>query len=275
MKLLIAVGCAVSMAGFVPSARAAVELAKVNGTAITDKDLTNALSGVGEAQRVSILKDSASRKQVVDGLVNQALLLQQAEKEKLDQDAEYKEALAAFRKQFLSNRVLQKNLTTKLTDAAAKKYYEGHKAQYSTDQVHAMHILVSDEKRANDLIAKAKEANVDFQELAEKESKDPSAKNNRGDLGYFTRDRMVPEFTDAAFSGKIGEVIGPVKTSYGYHVIKVIDRKIGKPMEYDEVELRVKNDLRQELINSYLVNLKKTAKVTFSDEGPSAATKTQ
>ncbi len=253
---------------------AAVELAKVNGAVITDKDLQNALSGVGDAQKSAILKDSNSRKQVVDGLVNQALLLQQAEKEKLDQDADYKEALAAFRKQYLSNRVLQKNLTAKLTDATAKKYYEGHKSQYSTDQVHALHILVADEKTAREVLAKAQDENNDFQELAEKLSKDPSAKNNRGDLGFFTRDRMVPEFTDAAFRAKNGEVVGPVKTSYGYHIIKTVEHKAGKPMEYDEVELRVKNDLRQQLINEYLQNLKKTAKVTYNDEGP-ATTKTQ
>ena len=78
---------------------------------------------------------------------------------------------------------------------------------------------------------------------------------------------MVPEFTEAAFAGSEGEIVGPVKTAYGYHIIKVISKKTGKPLEYDEVELRVKNDLRQELTGVYVANLKKTAKVEVERRG--------
>jgi peptidyl-prolyl cis-trans isomerase C len=245
----------------------AVDLAKVNGKVVTDHDLQTALGNLNEGQRANVLKDSNSRRQVLVNVIEQELLVQEAEKEKLDADAEYKASLAAFRKQYLASRVLAKNLSSKFSDSAAKKYYSAHSSRYSTDQVHALHILVSSEAEARELVKKAATLSEDdFQELAEKISKDPSAKNNRGDLGFFGRDRMVSEFTDAAFAGAEGSVVGPVKTSYGYHVIKVIKKKMGKPLEFSEVELRVKNDLRNELTQVYVANLKKQSKVEVDDK---------
>lgn len=245
----------------------AVDLAKVNGKAITDRDLQSALSGLNEGQRQNFLKDGNTRRQILGGVIDQEVLVQEGEKSKLDQEQEYKDALNTFRRQYLTTKVLQKNLASKLTDSAAKKYYEGHKERFSTEQVRAMHILVKEEAEANDIVKKAKALNNDqFQELAEKVSKDPSAKNNRGDLGFFTRDRMVAEFTDAAFGAKEGDVVGPVKTSYGYHIIRVVSKKTGKPLQYDEVELKVKNELRSEMTQNLVTTLKKQAKVEVDDK---------
>ena len=261
-KIVFAAGLIMSVA----SAAWAVDLAKVNGKAITDKDLQGALGGMNEGQRNTLLKDVNSRRQVLTSVIDQEILTQEAEKEKLDQDNEYKDALNAFRKQYLVNRVLAKNLGTQLSDKAAKKYYEAHKREYSTDQVHAQHILVSTEEQAKAVLKKVKEPNADFQELAEKMSKDPSAKNNRGDLGFFGRDRMVPDFTEAAFTGKDGEIVGPVKTAYGYHIIKVIEKKTGKPIPFEDIEARVRNELRQNLTESYIGKLKQQAKISVDDK---------
>lgn len=245
----------------------AVDLAKVNGKAITDRDLQSALGGLNEGQRQSVLRDVNSRRQILAGVIDQEVLVQEGEKSKLDQDAEYKESLNAFRRQYLVTKVLQKNLGSKLTDSAAKKFYERNRDKYSTEQVRAMHILVKEESEAKDLLAKAKKMSDDeFQGLAEKVSKDPSAKNNRGDLGFFTRDRMVSEFTDAAFAAADGTVVGPVKTTYGYHVIRVVAHKAGKPLQFDEVELKVKNELRNELTQGYVASLKKQAKIELDDK---------
>lgn len=245
----------------------AVDLAKVNGKVVTDRDLNNALSNLNEGQRKNALKDPGTRKQVLGGIIEQEVLVQEAEKEKLDSDQDYKDALSAFRRQYLASRVLQKNLGGKFTDSAAKSYYNKHKARFSTEQVRAMHILIRDEKKATEVLAKVKDlSDDDFKEQAEKLSEDPSAKNNRGDLGYFGHDRMVPEFTEAAFKAQKGDVVGPVKTDYGYHIIRVVDKKIGKTLAYDEVELRVKNELRQELTAVYLSNLRKQAKVQVDDK---------
>jgi len=242
------------------------DLAKVNGKVITDKDLETALAGVPDPQRDNILKDANSKRQILNGLVEQELLAQAAEKDKLDQTPDFKNALDAFRKQYLANRILQKNLGPEVNEKAVKKFYEKNKSRYSTDMVHAQHILVPTEEQAREVLKKAKEPNTDFQELAVKYSKDPSAKNNRGDLGFFGRDRMVPEFTEPAFKAGEGEIIGPIKTGYGYHVIKVIKKKFGKVMDFADVELKAQNDLRQELAQSFVSKLRKDAKVEINDK---------
>lgn len=248
------------------NAFANTELAKVNGRAITDKDLRSALGGLNEPQKDNILKDANSRRQILNSIIDQEVLTDEARKEKLDQDQDYKDALAAFQKQYLASKILQKNLGAKMSESSAKKYYDAHKQRYSTDQVQAQHILVSDEEKAREIMKLAQAPNADFQELAEKNSKDPSAKNNRGDLGFFGRDRMVPEFTEAAFQGKEGEIVGPVKTSYGYHIIKVVKKKPGKILDFEDVEVRVKNDLRNELTQNYVSKLRAQAKIQVNDK---------
>lgn len=242
------------------------QVATVNGRPVTDKDVQVALGGMNEGQRKGLLKDLNSKKQVVNSVVEQEILVQEAEKQKLDQDQEYKDAVAAFRKQYLVNRLLQKNLSKEMSDTAVKKYYSNHKTDFSTDTVHAQHILVDSEKAAQEMLKAARASGADFQALAEKHSIDPSAKNNRGDLGYFGFDQFVPEFSQAAFGAKKGSIIGPVKTAFGYHVIKVIDKKVGKTLEFHEVEMKVRNALKQQLIQNYVEKLKDTAKVSVDEK---------
>ncbi len=252
---------------FTSMASFALDVAKVNGKVVKDVDVKEALSQVNEGQRKNLMKDPNTRRQIVNSVIEQELLVQEAEKEKIGDTAEYKQAVEAFRKQYFANIVLQKNLGSKMTESAAKKFYEANKRNYSTDRVHALHILVADEDKARELLGQAKPmSNEDFQGLAEKFSKDPSAKNNRGDLGVFGRGRMVKEFTDAAFGASAGETIGPVKTAFGYHIIRVVEKKPGKPLNYAEVELEVKNQLRSELAQSYVGKLRQQAKIEVDEK---------
>jgi peptidyl-prolyl cis-trans isomerase C len=245
----------------------AADVAKVNNKPVTDRDIQMSLGGFNEGQRKSVLSDSNSRREILSNLIDQEVLTQEGEKQKLDQDQDYKDAVSAFRKQYLASKVLQKSLSAKMNEAAAKKYYEGHKANYSTDQAQVQHILLADETQAREIMKKAQADGADFQELAEKYSRDPSAKNNRGELGMITRDSpFVAEFKNAAFNAKKGDIVGPVKTLYGYHVIKVVDKKLGKALDYDEVELKVKNDMRQELVQAYVSQLRKQAKIEIDDK---------
>lgn len=261
----IALLCVLASLG-AASALASVDLAKVNGKSITDKDLEGALGNLNEGQRQGVLRDATSRRQILNSVIDQEVLIQEGEKAKIEQEKEYKAALDAFRRQYLATAIIQKNVGAKLTEKAAKSYYGAHKERYSTTQVHVQHILADDEPSARELMKRAKAPNADFQELAEKSSKDPSAKNNRGDIGFIGHDRFAPEFVDAAFDGKAGDIVGPVKTSYGYHVIKIVEKKIGKPLEYDEVELKVKNDLKQQLIQNFVADLRKQAKISVDDK---------
>lgn len=243
----------------------AKELAKVNGRSITERDLALSLNTLNDGQRETLLKDNNSRRQILANVIDREILAQEAEKLKLDQEPEFKEAVEQVRKQMLMNRLLEKKIATQLSRNEVKKYYELHKDRYSSNQVRVQQILVSDENEAKKMLEMAKDPKNDFQNLAEKYSKDPNAKNNRGDLGFIGHDKVVPEFADAAFQAKEGEITGPIRTAYGYHIIKVIKKLYGKPLEFDEVELRVADTLRQNLIRNFVDSLKPQNKVSVDD----------
>jgi peptidyl-prolyl cis-trans isomerase C len=270
-KLALFTGILAVSGAALPVAVAAVspntELAKVNNRSVTVRDLTMSLGNMNDNQRASYLKDIGTRRQVLVGLIDQEVLAMQAEKDRVDQEPDFKAAIARARRQMLVEQVLAKNLGSKLGDSAVKKYYEQNKTRFTTDQVAVQHILVDTEAQAMDLIKRAKEGATDFQELAEKFSKDPSAKRNRGDIGLITRDfPLVENFKDAAFKASKGDVVGPVRTDYGFHVIKVTDKKPGRTLGFEEVEVRAREMLKQELIADYVANLKKQVKISIDEK---------
>lgn len=242
------------------------ELAKVNGKTITTADFERALSGFTTAQRNTILKDTQSKLQILNNMVEQDLLFQEGEKIKLDQTKEFKEAMEAYRKQLVSSQMIKKNVAGDLTDRAAKKYYEANRSRYSSDIAKAQQILLDSETDAQNVKKLAQVPNADFSSLALKYSKEPTVKKTKGELNPFGRDIYVKEFTDAVFNSKPGEVVGPVKTPFGYHIIKVQEIKLGTTYKYDEVEFRVKGDLQQELIQNYINKLRKTAHISMNNK---------
>jgi len=241
------------------------ELANVNGRVITDRDLTVALGGLNDRQRGEFLRDSSSRQQILQGLIDQEVLTKEAEKLKLDQEPEVQETVANFKKQLIMNRLLDKKLAGQMTSSSLKKYFNLNKDIYSTSQVHVQQILVADESEARRLKKLAEEKPGEFQDLAAKHSQDPAAKSTRGDLGFVGYGRLVKEFVDAAFATPNGKIGGPIKTLYGYHVIKVIEKRIGKPLEFSEVELRVRDGLRAELIRDYTDKLRGQATIKVDE----------
>lgn len=147
-----------------------------------------------------------------------------------------------------------------VSDKDAKKYFDEHKETLA--QVKASHILVADEDTANEVKKKIDDG-ADFAELAKEYSKDTANSNKGGDLGYFTKDKMVKEFADKAFSMKKGEVSEPVKTSYGYHIIKVDDKKDTADSLKDDIS-KALNDKKY---SDYLTKLFNKANVVTED-GP-------
>ncbi|MFZ9595844.1 MAG: peptidylprolyl isomerase [Bdellovibrionia bacterium] len=242
------------------------ELAVVNDRKISDRDLTLSLSNLNEGQKSNLLKDTQFRKKALQALIDQEILAQEGKKLKLDEDADFRDLISVFEKQAMVNRLLERKLASKITPESLKKYYELHRDRYSTTQVHVQHILVSDEKEANLVKKMAQDNPGNFMELAKKHSKDPSVKSNQGDLGYVGHDKLVAEFTDAAFLTPNGKVTGPVKTLYGYHIIKVLDKKPGKPLEFAEVELYVRDALRNELVRDYTEQLRSQASIRVNAE---------
>ncbi len=240
----------------------AATVATVNGKIITDDDLSRFVANMPQVQKSVILKDKGAKKQLIENLIDQEVLSQEASSKKIEDSKEYKDAVAAFKKQELVNLLVQRQLNGRITDEQAKSYFDKNKYDYSNDQVHALHILLESEAEAKAVLDEARKPMADFQAIADKRSKDPSVKNNHGDVGFFTRSQFDPAFSKVAFAARIGDVVGPVKTLFGYHVIKVTERKNGKLPTYEEVEQKVRADMQREMLQDYVTSLRKKSKIT-------------
>ena len=164
----------------------------------------------------------------------------------------------------------------KVSDKEAKEFYNENRDRFEEkEQVRARHILLKDEDSAKGIIDELKKENKDslrdrFIELAKAKSEGPS-KTNGGDLNYFTKDRMVPEFADAAFSMKIGEFSQkPVKTNFGFHVIYIEDKKSKKIKSFESQEESIKKQLQSEKfkkdVDEMVKGLKEKAKIVYADK---------
>lgn len=180
--------------------------------------------------------------QLLDAYINNKVILDQAKKEGLQNNPDVKKALKDAEDQILFQAYLAKQLQARMTPDKLQAIYQQEVKNFvPQDEIRARHILVATQKEANDIIVQLK-AGADFATLADKYSldKDLNALNG-GDLGYFTKNMMIPEFADAAFSlekGKFSQK--PVKTAFGWHVIKVEDVRKSAPPAYEEVEDAVK-----------------------------------
>lgn len=177
------------------------------------------------------------------------------EKNKIDEDFIKQQIETNIYLQRFQEKVIQ---DLNLSDEALEKYYNEHKEDYKDVQVQASHILVKTEKEAKEILEKIK-AGEDFAELAKKYSQDSSAANG-GDLGYFGKGMMVSEFEEAAFSLNPGEISDPVKTKYGYHIIKVTDKK-EEQKSFEDVKENVKYTLVQKAISDELEKMKSKVEI--------------
>lgn len=148
----------------------------------------------------------------------------------------------------------------KVTDEEVQKYYQDHVAEFAMpEQVKASHILVEEEKLANELRTRI-EKGEDFAELAKEHSADPGSRENGGELGYFSAGRMVPEFDKAAFSTPVGQISPVIKTEHGYHIIKVEDKKPARTLTLEEVKpflsMQMENQKKNEKFLAYIEQLK-------------------
>jgi len=243
-------------------------IATVNDAKITVQDYQDLLKRVPPNYQ-SFIKNQKAK--VVNDMITQELLFQEAKKQNLGDDKTVLETLENMKKQIMVQRLLQKQVAEKITvsDKDAKDYFGAHKEEFNLpERVKAAHILVKTQAEADTVLAKAKK-NEDFAKLAQEYSIDPS-KVNGGDLGYFERGRMIPEFETAVFALKPGEISGVVKTQFGFHVIKLLDKKPVEARKYEEVEGEIKSKLLQEkqaeAFNKLIESLKNGAKVSVDEK---------
>src|SRR5437868_10295561 len=155
-----------------------------------------------------------------------------------------------------------------------KKVYEEASKQITGEQeVHARHILVETEDEAKAVKAEL-DKGADFAELAKKKSKDPGASDG-GDLGFFTKDQMVPEFSAVAFTLEPGKISDPVKSQFGWHVIKVEEKRNRKAPDFDQVKGQIETYVTRKAQADYVAKLREAAKVERMDQPAPTATKTE
>jgi len=212
---------------------------------------------------------------LLDRLVDGMLITEAGRKEHLDQDPDVQSRLKQYEDRLIQEAYINRVVKPAETEDRLRTRYETFlKEKPAQDQVHARHILVKTETEAKSVIAEL-DKGADFTALAKKYSTDPGAESG-GDLGYFKHDDMVKEFADAAFALSPGQYSKtPVKTEFGWHVIKVEDRRQGKPPTLEEAREQLSRDLAHEIIDAKLQDLRGAAKIEeFGLDGkPLPATK--
>lgn len=220
-------------------------LATVNGVAIKESDVEAMVAAF--AQHGQNMNNEQGRKMVLEQLISKKLLLLDAQKNLFEYDPEFKKELEMVKNDLLVNFVMKKTMEkVNVTDAEVKEYYEKNKENLvEGEKVGASHILVDSEEKAKELLEKINNKEISFEDAARAESSCPSSENG-GNLGEFTRGQMVPEFDEASFSMEVGEIKGPVKTQFGYHLIKLNSKTEAKPMEFDAIKEQLKGSILQE-----------------------------
>ncbi len=266
--------------GAVPAAVPAKDpvVAKVGSDEIHASELSEAAQTLPEELRG--MPPQMLYPMLLDQLVDRRAIVIEARKEGLQNDPAVQRQVARATDTAMQNLLLTRAIAPTLTDEAIKARYErDYAGKPGEEEVHAQHILVADEAKAKEIIAQLK-SGKDFAELAKENSTDPSAKTNNGDLGFFKKTDMLPEFADAAFELKPGEVTpAPVKTRFGWHVIKLVERRTAPPPEFDAVKEEIRQSMIQEGVSKVLAQAKTGLTVQkFNQDGspmpdaPAAAT---
>jgi peptidyl-prolyl cis-trans isomerase C len=202
-------------------------------------------------------------------VINNQLVYEQAKKEKVENDPEVKAALKAAEARFVRQAWMNKKLRGDVTDDAVRARYDQLLAKFQpAEEVHARHILVETEDQAKAVIADLNRGS-DFAELAKTRSKDPSAAQNGGDLGYFGKTDMVQQFADAAFAMRPGQVSAtPVKTQFGWHVIKVEDKRMSAAPSFEQAKPMLREQMAEGIAEKVVGDLRGKAKIKrFAPDG--------
>ena len=210
-------------------------LANVGNYTVTEADVNEFIAGLG--QRGAAYNNPEGRRAVLNQLIGNKLLLLDAQKNLYEAESEFRAQLARLKDDLLVNYAADKAISAvKVTEEDIKKYYEENQEQFVTgESVNASHILVSSEEEALDVLAKINGGEMTFEEAAQTYSSCPS-KDAGGSLGDFTRGQMVPEFDTAVFEMNVGEVTAaPVKTQFGYHLIKLNAKNESKALDLAEI----------------------------------------
>ena len=229
-------------------------LAKVKDYAITEEMLNETVEALRTQQNINITSEE-QKQDLLDELIARQLVVEDAIESGLTQTEEFQKLYREF---VFQHSIGQMFKTINVTDEECEAYYNENKEQFKEEMIRAAHILVEEEEQANELLA-AIEGGADFHELASANSKCPSGSRG-GDLGDFGRGQMVPEFEQAAFALNIGEISGVVKTQFGYHLIKLLDKKDVVPFTdvKGQIQQYLTSKKQNEMYSNFTQGLKST-----------------
>ena len=245
-------------------------LAEVNGTTITTEDYKKEVELLPPYLK-PMTETPEGRKEMIDSMIVRELVMQEAKKAGIDKSPEVMDRLEDLKKRVVVEAYWKKKVEeqAKISDADLQKFYDQNKEKFKTgDQVRASHILLKTEKEAQDVLAQLK-AGGKFEDLAKKYSVDPAGAKG-GDLGWFGKGSMIPEFEKVAFSLKEGETSGIVKTKFGYHIIKLTGKRAAGILPLAEVKDQIKAAIlpekQQEIFKKMREDLKKNAKYSIKED---------
>jgi peptidyl-prolyl cis-trans isomerase C len=239
-------------------------IAKVQGVEIRESDLAMAEEDMG--QQAQQLQGDAKRDALVSYLADVIIVAKAAEAKKVTDQKDFKNRIAFIRNKLAMEMLLVEEGKTATTDAAMKKVYdEAVQKAGPEEEVRARHILVPTEDEAKAVLAEIKKG-TDFAELAKQKSKDPGAAAEGGDLGYFGKSQMVPEFAEAAFKMNKGDVSDPIKTQFGWHIIKVEDKRNKPAPTFADVKEQIETFVARRAQAEYIAKLRQTAKIERLDK---------
>jgi len=240
-------------------------VATVAGKPITEADL--ALAEGELSQQFARLPPEQRRAAALSAAIEIKIMADKAVADGLDKDADFQRRAAFLQQRALHGEVVEKEVVGKITDDEVRARYDKEiAAQPAVNEVHARHILVKTKEEAEAII-KQLDGGADFQKLANEHTSDPSGKTNGGDLGYFGPGQMVPEFEKAAFALEPGAYTKePVQTQFGWHIIKVEDKRAQQPPAFDQVKEQVRSALIRDKYFELVKQARSQAKIEIPDE---------
>jgi peptidyl-prolyl cis-trans isomerase C len=240
-------------------------VAKVNGRIITESDIKLADAEIGG--ELGNLPETTKRRVLIEFLIENQLFADAAEGQKLAGGKEYDQRLQYWRRRALRDTYFDASIKGGVGEADAKKLYDTQVAQIKPEEeVKARHILVETEEKAKEIASKIASGDDKlFAEQAKAHSKDPGTKDEGGDLGFFGRGQMVPQFEEAAFKLNKGQISAPVQSQFGWHLIKVDDKRTKQPPEFGTVKERIIASMIHRKAQEVAADMRVKAKLEYLD----------
>jgi peptidyl-prolyl cis-trans isomerase C len=239
-------------------------IARVNGVEIRQSDLAFAEEDFSNELRGA--PADVKREQLIAYLTDVILVSQAAEKKNLADTAEFKRRQAFLRNKLLMGALLQQRSKEAATEEEMRKVYDDAIKQASSEEeVRARHILVETEDEAKAIVEQLK-GGADFAALAKEKSKDPGSAQNGGDLDFMGKSELVPEFADVAFKMFPGQTSNPVKTQFGWHIIKLEEKRTRQPPSFEQLKDRIEAFVARKAQTELVTQLRETAKIERLDK---------